>query len=142
MAQGELLPDFLFKAPEGSWYLGSFIGDRNLRDAWVGTKVEAWAVAVRDLACVTVRHLQAALTTLTRSLKQEWLYLQRVVPGVQVAFSPIEKVIAKEFIPALVGDPLVDHCSLWCLIALPVKPGKMGLLNLVEMADTSYLTKH
>ena len=54
---GRILLEFAFEAPEGSRYLGGFLGIRSARDAWVETKVAAWAELVRDLACVAVRHL-------------------------------------------------------------------------------------
>ena len=132
--------EFSFEAPEGSRYLGGFLGKRCSRDSWVGAKVAAWAEAVRDLARVAVRHPQAALAGLTRSLQQEWLFVQRVVPGIQGLFAPVEEANAEAFIPILVGGALVDCRSLRCLMALPVKRGGMGLPNPVLTADPSYST--
>jgi len=85
-----------------------------------------------------VRHPQAALAGLTRSLQQEWLFVQRVVPGIRDAFTPIEEVIAEEFIPALVGDPSANCRLLRRLMVLPGKRGGMGLPNPVLTADPSY----
>ena len=123
---GRLLAEFSFEAPAGSRYLGGFLGKGTARESWVGEKVAAWTESVRDLARVAVRHPQAALAGLTRSLQQEWLFVQRVVPGIRTAFAPIEEAIAGEFIPALVGDPSVDCRALRRLMALPVKRGGDG----------------
>ena len=87
-----------------------------------------------------VRHPKTSLASLTWLLQQEWLFVQRVVPGIRDTFAPIEEAIVESFIPPLVGDPSVDCCSLRRLMALPVKRGGMGLPNLVATADSSYLT--
>ena len=68
---GRLLAEFSFEAPAGSRYLGGFLGKGAARESWVGEKVAAWTESVRDLARVAVRHPQAALAGLTRSLQQE-----------------------------------------------------------------------
>ena len=66
---GRLLSEFSFKAPGGSRYLDGFLGRGTARESWVGEKVAAWTESVRDLARVAVRHPQAALAGLTRSLQ-------------------------------------------------------------------------
>ena len=35
----------------------------------------------------------------------EWQYVQRVIPGVERAFDPLEKMIRQTFLPALIGIP-------------------------------------
>ena len=60
--------------------------------------------------------------------------------GIWDASVPIEEVITEAFIPTLVGDLLVDYCSLWRLMALLMKRGGMGFPNPVATADLSYLT--
>ena len=61
-----------------------------------------------------------------------------MVPGIWAEFAPIEAAISKDFIPALVGDPLVNYRFLRKLITLPVKRDKMGLQGSVAILNPSY----
>ena len=67
--RARLLAELDFKSPEGSRYLGGYLGRRAAQETWVGDKVVVWTEAVLDLARVAMRHPQAALAGLTWSLQ-------------------------------------------------------------------------
>ena len=77
----------------------------------------------------------AAFAALTKSLQNEWTYLQRVVPDVSAAFQPIENALAEDFIPALFGD---KACPSRDLTQLPVRHAGLGIPNPVTSSDTHF----
>ena len=85
----------------GSRYLGGFIGERETEDQWVKDKLEGWAEFVGTLDGVAHKHPQSAYAGLQKSLQQEWLFVQRVTPGIGDSFGPVEEDIAKAFLPVL-----------------------------------------
>ena len=56
---------------------------------------------MKTLAGVARKHPQSAYAGLQKSLQQEWAFLQRVTPGIDNAFRPVEEEIAKAFLPEL-----------------------------------------
>ena len=121
------LDGLAFKRVECARYLGGYLGtEQQVRD-WVRPQAEAWAWGVRRLAMVARRFPQAALHGLTRSLQQEWQYLQRVLPGVDDEYGPVEAAIADDFLPALFGMPKEEVAPFRRLLGLPTKFGGIGV---------------
>ena len=74
------------------------------------------------------RFPQTAFIGLTKSLQTEWTYLQRIQPGIEEHFRPIEDALANNFIPALFGDTESTNAqALRDLIALPCRFGGLGI---------------
>ena len=89
------------KVVTGSRYLGGFIGEGETKKSWLEGKVAVWAESVETLAVVSCKHPQSAYAGLQKSLQQEWLFVQRVTPGIGDAFSSVEKVLRETFLPEL-----------------------------------------
>ena len=53
--------------------------------------MEVWRALVAVLAGVAGRHPKSAYAGLQKSLYQEWAFMQRVTPGVDMAFQPVEE---------------------------------------------------
>ena len=53
------------------------------------------------MAGVARKHPQSAYAGLQKSLQQEWAFVQRVTPGIEDEFIPVEGEITKAFLPAL-----------------------------------------
>ena len=66
-------------------------------------KVKAFAIGVMALGAATVYHPQLAYAGYTGSFSMEWMYLQRVVPGVGAYFEEVEKRITSKHMPSLLG---------------------------------------
>jgi hypothetical protein len=62
--------DLKFKIVTGNRYLGSFIGKIMAFDTWIQEKTKDWLEAVTELAVVA--------KNFTKSLQQEWQFVQRV----------------------------------------------------------------
>ena len=81
---------------------------------------------VRELAKAARDYAQSAYAGFTRSLQNEWIFLQRALPAIEPLFESLEEVIADEFLPALFGVPEIDD-ALRALSALPVKVSGIGV---------------
>ncbi len=95
------LVQFQFEFHDGYRYVGGFLGSDTAQSAWLAPQKENWVQGVVSLAQVAKRHPQTAYAGLTKSLQQEWQYLQRVVPDCGAAFQPVEDAIRTVFLPAL-----------------------------------------
>ena len=110
----------------GSQYLGRIVEEQAVEDRWIQEKVEGYAESVQTLAGVAHKHPQSAYAGLQKSLQQEWLFVQRVAPGIGEAFGPEEEEIAMAFLPELfegVGEVAPGRA----ITRLPVKQEGMAL---------------
>ena len=92
----------------GQRYLGGFIGSAEKKGEWLVGMVDKWAAAVVTLSTVAERYPQTAYAGFTFCMQNEWQYVQRVVADTAPFFSPLEEVIRKHFLPALLGVPSVE----------------------------------
>ena len=60
-----------------------------------------WTESVKLLAGVAHKHPQSAYAGLQKSFQQEWIFVQRVTPGVGDAFGPVDEALKDIFVPAL-----------------------------------------
>ena len=129
-----------FKLKTGDRYLGGFVGEAPARDEWLKNLISKWASAVQELALVASSYPQTAYAGLQKSLQQEWQYLQRVSEGVADHFSPIEKAISNNFLPALFGEPRLEDTYRRPLATLPVKHAGLAIPDPTSTADSNYKT--
>ena len=100
-----------FEVQSGARYLGGFVGSTMLWDAHVEAKILDWVYAIERLALVAKhRRSQSAFLGLTKVLQHQWTYLQRVTPGIDDLFAPVEAALLNIFLPALYGgDDVTEH---------------------------------
>ena len=67
-----------FTFTDGHRYLGGFVGTRESMLEWLRPKIQRWKEDIETLAAVAHRYPQAAYAGLTRSLQNEWQYLQLI----------------------------------------------------------------
>ena len=119
-------------------FLCGIIGSSGECDEFVSTKTEEWEQHVNLLCDLAKDQPQAAYVALTRSLQNEWSFLQRVVPHCGHHFQWVENALACNFIPSLlchVTTPI--DCDLF---SLPVRHGGLGISNPTTTADSLYST--
>ena len=91
-----------FQVETGSRYHGSFIGEATERDNWIANKVGDWVYSIRILAGAARAYPQSAHSAIQRSVQQEWQYLRRTTPNMELCFHLLlGKAMQEEFIPAL-----------------------------------------
>ncbi|KAL7533156.1 hypothetical protein ACHAXR_005075, partial [Thalassiosira sp. AJA248-18] len=120
----------------GKRYLGGFIGSAETKNQWLGGMVSKWVQAVQTFAQLAPRYPQTVYCGFTFCLQNEWQYVQRVVADTAPFFAPLEAVIRKEFIPALLGMPSWEMDGEFrALIANGVKSGGLAIRNPVDTAE-------
>ena len=129
-----VLREFNFKYTSGNRYIGGFIGSAEKLDEWLTPQIDKWVAGIRILGRAAKKYPQTAYSGLVRSLQTEWTYLQRVVPGTEAAFKPIEKALMEDFLPALLGDSIATAATLREQTCLPVRFSGLGIPNPVSNA--------
>ena len=84
----------------------------------------------------TQKYPHAAYTGLTKSLQHQWTHLQRVVPGIDPLFDPVETALMEEFLPAIYGEQVTE--TVRSLAALPVKCAGLAITNPVKTSPENY----
>ena len=135
----ELFGGLKLRFVTGFRYVGGFIGADDERDTWLKPQIDAWAQGVKDLAMVAKKHPQSAYAGLTKSFQMEWQYAQRVLPGIGHLFASVEKALAEDFLPALLGASVEEVAKMRALLALPVKFAGLGVPDPTKTADGCYM---
>ena len=132
---------FGFRHRAGQRYLGGFVGSATARDEWLAPQIQDWIFGIEKLALVARRFPQTAYAGLTKSLQNEWTYLQRVVPGADAAMAPLEDAITRTFLPALFQEQPEDRLhELRVQISLAVKAAGLGIHHPVHCGGTNHAT--
>jgi hypothetical protein len=135
-----LLRKLNFRYKAGTRYVGGFLGSDEARGEWLDPQIEQWVHGIKQLAKVARKYPQTAYAGLASSLHGEWQYLMRVTKCDDEAYSPIEKAIVEEFLPALFGLPQEEIASMRSLFALSVKRAGLGLANPSQSAERCHAT--
>ena len=69
---------------------------------------------------VAHRHLQMAYTGLQKSLQQEWAFVQRVTPGIGMAFQTVKYEMRDTFLLTLFQGAM-SHIPRRAITVIPVK---------------------
>ena len=132
------LAEFNFQYREGARYVGGFIGTDAALAEWIAPQTQQWADGVMKLGKVASRFPQTAYAGLVRSLQTEWTHLQRVVPGSQAYFDPVEQALTRSFLPRLLETDDANVASLRRLLALPVRQAGLGIPDPRDRAAPNY----
>ena len=108
-------------------------------EEWICPNVQEWAENIETLGRVLVRYPQTAYARLATSLNAEWQYLMHTVPGVIEYMGPMEKALANNFMPKLLG---LDSISgrLRKLMEIGYNRAGLGIMNTIEMKDEIHRT--
>ena len=74
----------------------------------------------------------------SKSLQNEWCYLQRVFPDCDEYFSPLRKILWEQFFPALHGNPLNEEE--YQIQEKPVRMAGLGIRDPVASSKHSFNT--
>jgi hypothetical protein len=109
-------------------------------DDFLRPQLVRWANATDRIAHAAITLPQEAYTVFTKSLQQEWQFLQRVVEFAPETFRPIENYISSSLIPALFNP----HVSLVppprAVTQLPRKYAGLGIQNPIETKTYNFIT--
>jgi len=122
----------------GHRFLGGYIGNNEGKREFVADKVASWCQHVKKFADIAKTQPHLVYSAFTKSLQFEWAHLQRVTSHCSEAFSPLEKLITDELLPAIMGSEVTDPER--TLLSLPTRTGGIGVSNPVLTATTAYQT--
>jgi hypothetical protein len=77
---------------------------------------------------------------MARSLQMEWEYTLRVIPNVEALFEPLARIIAAEYLPALLLEPAGLPEGLRNRLTLPARWSGLGIPDPCLIADECHLT--
>ena len=95
-------------------------------EEWLGP-FEEWVSSVRQLTMVAQNFPQTAFAGMTKSLQNEWRYLQTVVPASGQYFLALEASLKDKFLPALLNHKVThDDCG---FMSQKIQHAGLGLSN-------------
>ncbi|KAI0979583.1 hypothetical protein GJ496_004729 [Pomphorhynchus laevis] len=113
---------------DGIKMLGSYIGTEEFRKQKIETRVAEWIDQISLLTEVAKCDSQVAYTMLTKSLQNQWTYLQRTCEINREWLNPLSEMIFKKLVPEIIGIPNIDM-ELRSIICLPLRLGGMGVCD-------------
>ena len=131
-----IFADFKVNIVTGKRFLGGFIGGVVDTENWVQEKVNSWAKAIKLLSKAAKIEPHLANASLTKSLQNEWGYIQRVISNVKKPFSLLKDTLESFFIPSLFGAQ-VDQIEA-SLMMVSGHNGGLGIRNPVTTAKFAF----
>ena len=86
---------------------------------------------------VAHRHLQMAYTGLQKSLQQEWAFVQRVTPGIGMAFQTVKYEMRDKFLPTLFQGAM-SHIPRRAITVIPVKQAGIDLVDPTQTSGSNW----
>ena len=106
-------------------FLGGVIGDTAGTNDFITKKASEWEHYVKLLSSIAVDEPQAAFIALTKSLQNEWTFLQRVTSGCGSQFEVIKSAPFSVFLPSLFSHVITPSDRL--LFSLPACMGGLNI---------------
>ncbi|KAL1454812.1 hypothetical protein WDU94_008946 [Cyamophila willieti] len=111
---------------------GSVIGKEDEKKEYVTQKVNEWIQCVQKLSKAAIKYPQSVHAAFTKSLQQEWSYVQRVVSDCSELYDPLKKAIQSSLSPKIMGREIsAEEHQLFSL------PARLGVLNIKDPVQNS-----
>lgn len=119
---------------KGTRYLGGFLGEG--QEEWIEKKIDDCIYAVKKFAKIIKYVPQSVFVGLQRSLKHEWVYLQRVTDlgGNTGGFRSLEEALSDSLLPGIFGCQPPDRR----ITKLPFKVCGLSIPNPSERAEYNF----
>ena len=75
-----LFQEFGIQVLTGHRFLGSFVGSELDQNEWLKGKTDFWAKSIKKLAEIAKSDPHSAFVAVSKSLQNEWSFIQRVLP--------------------------------------------------------------
>ena len=135
-AANKLFIDYKINVVTGHRFLGGFIGASEDVEKWVHNKVSIWTKSIERLSQAAKSEPHLANVSLTKSLQNEWNYVQRVVSNVEKPFTLLRLALESTYLPALF-DSEVDSIES-SLTLLSFRNGGLGIRDPVTTCSLAY----
>ena len=123
---------------EGGRVLGGFVGSKAEAQSWGSNKVQSWVKSLKILSEVARKQPQAAYVAVSKSLQNEWNYMQRIFPDCEELFSPLKQSLLEDFFPSLTSNPISD--LEFNIFEKPTRMAGLGIRDPVTSSSYSFET--
>ena len=123
---------------EGGRVLGGFVGSKAEAQSWGSNKVQSWVKSLKILSEVARKQPQAAYVAVSKSLQNEWNYMQRIFPDCEDLFSPLKQSLLEDFFPSLTSNPISD--LEFNIFEKPTRMAGFGIRDPVTSSSYSFET--
>uniref|UniRef100_A0A8D8Y5M8 C2H2-type domain-containing protein n=1 Tax=Cacopsylla melanoneura TaxID=428564 RepID=A0A8D8Y5M8_9HEMI len=117
-------------------FLGSVIGKEEEKKEYIIKKVDEWIQCVQKLSKAAVKYPQTVHAAFTKSLQQEWAYVQRVVSDCSELYNPLKQAIESSLTPKIMGREVSPEEHQ--LFTLPARLGGLNIKNPVQDSRHSH----
>ena len=83
----------------GHRLLGGFIGSESEKSSWVLKKIDAWTQYIQKISKVAKYDPQSAFIAVSKSLQNEWSFIQRVINVDDNLFGSLKDQICQNLLP-------------------------------------------
>ena len=118
-----------------SQFLGGIIGNEEDVNNFLIEKVDIWAKSAEKLELVAQHEPSASFVALTKSLQNEYTFVQTVVVDSEIHFSSLRQAIKVTFPPSLFGS-LALEADIICRLS---RYEGIGILGPVKSATPQFL---
>jgi len=132
----KLFVDFKVNVVTGKRFLGGFVGGTQETEEWIGEKVRVWVKSINCLSKAAETQPHLAYVSLSKSLQNEWSFVQRVVLNLDKPFSLLKISIQSNFFPALFGAEVENFES--SLMMMSTSTVGLGIRDPVKTSESSF----
>ena len=122
----------------GHRLLGGFIGTEEEKLAWIKQKNDFWIKSVNKLAEIAKSDPHSVFIAISKSLQNEWGFVQRTTQLPDDSFLPLKEAIYKNLLPSMCGFD-IDKTDA-DLMMRPSRFGGIGIRDPVKTAHAAYQT--
>ena len=136
----ERFKEFGVQVLTGHRLLGGFIGSasENLKSSWVLKKIDAWTQYIQKISKVAKYDPQSAFIAVSKSLQNEWSFIQRVINVDDNLFGSLKNQICQNLLPNICGFEINNLDA--NLMLRPARFGGIGIRNPVKSAVSAFKT--
>jgi hypothetical protein len=121
----------------GKRHLGAPLGSMEFHSQYCSELANEWVSQIKTLSEIAKSEPQAAYACFIHGLRHKYSYFLRTIPRFKDELPPVEQAIRDHLIPALTEGVLISDEDR-DLLALPLKYGGLGLINVMDIADSEF----
>lgn len=122
---------------EGRKYLGGYVGTTAGAEKYVQELVGEWVEELTNLSKIAKAEPQASYSAFTAGFRHKITYYMRTIPNLEEVLKPLDEVIDRSFIPAIIEGHVLSSDDRK-LLSLPVRLGGMGIPLFSEICQKEY----
>ena len=134
----ERFKEFGVQVLTGHRLLGGFIGSESEKSSWVLKKIDAWTQYIQKISKVAKYDPQSAFIAVSKSLQNEWSFIQRVINVDDNLFGSLKDQICQNLLPNICGFEINNLDA--NLMLRPARFGGIGIRNPVKSAVSAFKT--